>query len=193
MTSVLPTVRYADGADVELAQAPQPGTVTLDSPAMSVMTDLTEVRAAWVSPWTSLAQAELKMIHQGVRLLFVVAEMPRLDGIVTAADLAGEQPVRLMHQRNVGFGELTVADVMHRLSTLDTVDYRVIGRATVGNVVATLQKFGRRHLLVCESAAGAPPRVRGLVSLTQVERQLGAALPTLEVATTFSEIREALA
>ena len=43
------------------------------------------------------------MIHQGVRLLFVVTQMPGVDGIVTAADLQGEKPLRLVSQRQVKF------------------------------------------------------------------------------------------
>lgn len=192
--AALPTFRFSDGAFIAQAQPPQPQQVSLDSPALSVLTDLTEVRAATVSHRSSLAQAELKMIHQGVRLLFVVDEMPRVDGIVTAGDLHGEKPLRLIHQRNVKRAELCVADVMLRLAELDTVEFHSLGRATVGNVVATLLKFGRPHLLVCEST---PPtgqaRIRGLISLTQVERQLGVTLPSLAIASTFAEIEQTLA
>ena len=69
----LPTFRFPDGTCIAQAQPRQHPAVTLESPALSVMTDLTEVRAATVAPGMSLHQAELEMIHQGVRMLFVVA------------------------------------------------------------------------------------------------------------------------
>jgi len=48
------------------------------------MTDLTQVKAATTHPTTSLRQAEQMMIFQGVRMLFVVTEMPSIEGLITA-------------------------------------------------------------------------------------------------------------
>lgn len=189
----LATFRFPDGTCIAQAQ-PQPlRPVTLDSPARWVMTDLTEVRAATIHPGISLLQAELKMIHQGVRMLFVVTQMPCVDGIITAASLQGDQPMKLVQQRQVRRDELCVADVMAPLSELDVVDLQALERATVGDVAATLRRFGRPHLLVAEAAtAAAPARIRGLISHSQVERQLGSPLPMMPLATTFSEIEQAL-
>ena len=190
----LPTFRFPDGTCIAQAQPRQHPAVTLASPALAVMTDLTEVRAATVAPGMSLQQAEQKMIHDGVRMLFVVEQMPCVDGIITAAALQGDRPMQLVQQRNVRRDELCVADVMTKLSDLDVVDLEALGRATVGHVAATLQSFGRPHLLVVEAATPRhPARIRGLISHSQVERQLGAPLPMLEVATTFVEIEQALA
>ena len=190
----LPTFRFPDGTRIAQALPPHKRAVTMTSPALDVMTDLTEVRAAIVQPATSLPNAELKMIHQGVRLLFVVSELPSVEGIVTAGDIQGDKPLRLVQQRQLRHSEISVADVMTPLSSLDAVDFDSLGRATVGQVVATLLKFGRPHLLVVErEGATGPARIRGLVSQTQVERQLGATLPSMEIASTFSEIRQALA
>jgi hypothetical protein len=83
--------------------------------------------------------------------------------------------------------------VMTSLSMLDAIDYDLMTHASVGNVVATLQKFGRNHLLVVQRAsAETPQRVRGVISRTQVERQLGKPIPITEIATSFAEIGQAL-
>lgn len=190
----LPTFRFPDGTRFAQSHPPQKAPVTLASAALAVMTDLTEVRAATVQPQASLAHAELKMIHQGVRLLFVVSAMPHVDAIVTAGDIAGDKPLRLVQQRQLKHSEITVADVMTPLSSLDAIDFASLERATVGQIVATLLKFGHPHLLVVESApASGAARIRGLISQTQVERQLGTPLPSTEIASTFSEIHQALA
>jgi CBS domain-containing protein len=190
----LSTFRFPDGTCIAQAQPQAQRKVTLDSPARAVMTDLTEVRAATVHPGLSLAQAEQKMIHQGVRLLFAVTQMPCVDGIVTADALQGDKPLQLIQQRHVRRDELCVADVMTPLSALDVVDLQALERATVANVVATLRQFGRPHLVVVEAAtADSSARIRGVISRTQIERQLGFALPMLEVASTFGEIKRALA
>ena len=80
---------------------------------------------------------------------------------------------------------LCVADVMTGLASLDAVDHGDLKIATVGNLIATLKKHGRNHLLVAE---GAPPRVRGVVSRAQIERQLGHIIAVVEVADNVAEI-----
>ena len=192
--AALPTFRFPERTCIAQAQPVTHGPVTLESPAIEVMTDLAEVRAATTTPQMALAQAESKMIHQGVRMLFVVSEMPGVDGIVAAADLRGNKPMQLVNQRQVRYEDLTVEDVMTPLSDLDAIDFMTVRRASVGQVVATLAQFGHPHLLVVESASPvSQARIRGIISQTQVERQLGQALAMTEVASTFAEIEKALA
>jgi len=127
------------------------------------------------------------------RLLFVAAQMPQVLGILTLADLQGEKPLRLAFQRQLTHKELSVADLMQPVSQLDALDHRLLNRATVGQVVATLLEFGHPHLLVVEPGTDpATHRIRGLVSQMQVERQLGMQLPFTEIAGTFAEIEQAL-
>ena len=63
----------------------------------------------------------------------------------------------------------------------------------VANAVATLKRLGRNHLLVVEAATGPTPRrVRGVISRSQIERQLGASIEITPIASSFSEIEQAL-
>ena len=192
--SPLPTKRLASGTVIAQARDWQTDPVTLDSPALEVMTDLTTVKAATVGPSMTLRQAEQTMIYLGVRTLFVVSEMPAIEGLVTSTDLHGNQQMRLVQQRNIRYEELCVADVMAGLSDLDAIDYEDMKAATVGNVVATLRRHGRNHLLVSEATAGEQRRrVRGVISRTQIERQLGLPVPVTEVANTFADVVQMLA
>ena len=191
--AALPTFRIE--TDTPIAQIRQQAAppVTLDSPALEVMTDLTLVKAATTLPGATLAQAEQTMIHQGVRMLFVVSELPAIEGLVTTNDLRGDRAMRVVHERGLHHDEISVADVMTEVSALDAVDYDTLARSTVGNLVATLKRFGRQHLLVVQAAgSGSPRRVRGVVSRTQIERQLGHALDIGEIASSFAEIGRAL-
>jgi CBS-domain-containing membrane protein len=191
--SALLTRRLPSGTELAQARDWQTHSVTLDSPALEVMTDLTRVKAATTSPSTTLGQAEQIMIYQGVRMLFVVRDMPAIEGLVTSSDLHGDQQIRLVQQRNVKYDELCVADVMAGLSVLDAIDFEDMKSATVGNVVATLRRLGRNHLLVAEGRSGkSPRRVRGVISRTQIERQLGSPIPVTEVANTFAEVVQML-
>lgn len=175
--SPLATFRFPENTCIAQASPKMAGAVTLASPGLDVMTDLALVRAATIAPETTLGRAEQEMIQQGVRSLFVVSGFPCVDGLITLSDLVGEKPVRLMNLRHLKRQDLTVADVMTALSGLDALDYDELQRATVEGVVATFQKIGRSHLLVVQGAtAQGPARIRGVISLTQIERQLGRAL-----------------
>ena len=196
--AVLPTFRLQSGASIAPAEPWQTQAVTLDAPALSVMTDLSRVKAATVHPGTQLRQAEQAMIYLGVRMLFVVSAMPAIEGLVTTTDLHGDRQMRLVHERGVHWDELTVADVMTERAMLDAIPFAAMRTASVGDLVATLKRFGRNHLLVVEATDGAQastqsPRVRGVISRSQIERQTGQAIDITPIATTFAEIERALA
>jgi CBS domain containing-hemolysin-like protein len=189
----LATFRVEPGTSIAQAEPWNTHPVTLDSPALEVMTDLTLVKAATVHPTTGLRQAEQTMIYLGVRMLFVVSEMPTIEGLITSTDLRGDKQMRVVSERHLRFDELCVADVMTELSLLDAVDHARIRTARVGQLVATLQHVGRNHLLVVEHASElALRRVRGVISRAQIERQLGTTIEITPIAGSFSEIERAL-
>jgi CBS domain-containing protein len=191
--AALPAFRLERGTAIAQADVSSDAPVTLDSPALDVMTDLTRVKAATTHPTTTLRQAEQMMIYQGVRMLFVVTAMPSIEGLITTTDLDGDKRMRIVHERNLHYDELCVADVMTELASLDAVDYERMRSASVGHAIATLQRLGRNHLLVVEAAtARTPRRVRGVVSRSQIERQLGTRIDVTPIASSFSEIERAL-
>ena len=192
--TALPNFRLEPGVSIAQTQPQAQVAVTLDSPALQVMTDLTTVTAATTHPSTSLRQAEQMMINQGVRMLFVTSDMPALEGLITTTDLAGDRAMSVVAERHVRHDELRVSDVMTPLSMLDAISLDSLQRASVGNAVATLKRLGRNHLLVVQAATPQTPlRVRGIISRAQIERQLGAPVEVTPIASSFSEIERALA
>lgn len=172
--SALSTFRFPEHTCIPQAQPRPEGPVTPESPGMQVMTDLAKVKAATVEPHTTLDQAERVMINQGVRSLFVVSNFPCVDGLVTLSDLISEKPMRLVNARNGRRQDLMVADVMTALPNLDALDYDELKRSNVGQVIATFRKLRHSHLLVVQAASSqGAARIRGVISLTQLERQLG--------------------
>jgi CBS domain-containing protein len=185
----LQTSRLGYGTTLAQTKVAQASAVTLASSALMVMTDLAHVKAATTIAGASLAQAEQIMINQGVRMLFVVSEMPSIEGLITSTDLHGDRQMRLVHERGLRYDELTVGDVMTPLARIDAIDYIDMQHASVANIVVTLQAFGRNHLLVVDEGGR---RVRGVISRTQVERQLGMPIAITDVATSFAEIGQLL-
>ena len=190
--AALPTFRLQPGVSLAQVQPQAQNAVTLDSPALQVFTDLTQVKAATVHPSTTLRQAEQTMIYQGVRMLFVVTEMPSLLGLITTTDLGGDRAVRIVQQRGLRYDELTVGDVMTSLASLDAVELDALRTATVRNLIATLKVHGRNHLLVVEGGGAAALHVRGVISRAQIERQLGKPIELVEVAGSFAELGQML-
>jgi predicted transcriptional regulator len=193
--STLQSFRFPEGTCIAQAQPLLSTVVTLESPGVEVMTDLTKIKAATIQPGMSLNQAKQTMIYQGVRLLFVVETMPCVEGLITSTDLEGDRPMQEITRRGVRYDELLVSDVMSPLPALDAIDYDdLCHHANVGKVIATLKQVGRRHLLVVQKASvDGPARIRGVISQTQIERQLGRTIDAGEIASTFAEIRQALA
>jgi CBS domain containing-hemolysin-like protein len=168
--------------------------VTLESPALQVMTDLRKVSPAMIGPGSLAEGANQYMIFRRVRLLLVVDERENVTGVITATDILGERPTLVAAQRGLRYNEITVADIMTPASKVDVLSLADVESARVGHVVETLRRVGRQHALVVEPATdGNGTRVRGIFSLSQIARQLGISLQTSEVARTFAEIEAAIA
>ncbi len=170
-----------------------PERATLEDPALHVMTDFKAVTAVIVLSGDALDEAHRRMIQRGVRLLLVVDQDRRVVGVITATDILGEKPIRVITQNGVRREELLVRHVMSPQETLEVLDLAAMRTAKVGHIVATLKRAGRQHALVVEQDAAGRQTVRGVFSATQIARQLGVAIPTSEVARKFSDIEAQLA
>ncbi|MDA8127200.1 MAG: CBS domain-containing protein [Betaproteobacteria bacterium] len=169
-----------------------PERVGLDNPALDVMTDFRRVTAFIATPGDTITQAEERMRRRKVRLLFVMDSQDRVAGLVTATDIHGEKPLKVVQSRGIRRDEVLVADIMTPVERLEAVDYDDIAHARVGHVLETLKARGRQHALVIEQTDGRQ-MVRGLLSLSQLSKQLGVNVETTEVADTFLEIEQHLA
>lgn len=170
-----------------------PERVKLSSPATDVMTDLTKVSVISVRAKTSMDKANAKMIRYGVRLLLVLDDNDQVAGLLTAADVLGEKPMRFLQNVGGTHAEILVRDIMSSQQELDVLNIAEVKSASVGNIVASLKKHERQHALVVTEDAEGRQAVCGLFSLTQIARQLGAQLQTFELARTFAEIEAVIA
>lgn len=187
----LDLISLAATAACTLAQ-PATNPVTLDSPAVEVMTDLSKIAAVTIEPSASVLAANEYMIARAVRSLFVTAAGGRVLGLVTTTDILGERPVRISHARGVRRDELVVTDVMTPIESIVAMRMEDVRAAKVGHVVASLKQAGRHHELVAEPRPGGGMQIRGIFSASQMARQLGVPLQIAELARTFAEIEEAL-
>lgn len=165
--------------------------VTLDHPAIEVMTDLRRVSAVVIRSIDSVDEAHQRMIQRGVRLLLVLDHDRKITGLITATDILGEKPMKVIAQRGCKRGDILVGDIMTPQERLEVLDMNDVCGAKVGHIVATLRAAGRQHAMVVERGPHGT-MVCGLFSSTQIARQLGMAIQTTEIARTFSEIESLL-
>lgn len=188
----LPTSHLNQTAGLLRPACVLPERVGLDNPALDVMTDFRRMTAFIATPGDTINQAEERMIRRKVRLLFVIDSHDRVVGLVTSTDIYGEKPMRVVQSRGIRRDEVMVADIMTPVDRLEAVDFDDLAHARVGHVLETLKSRGRQHALVIEHAHGQQ-MVRGLLSLSQLCKQLGVVVEITEVAHTFTEIEQQLA
>ncbi len=177
---------------VTIARPPEllPRRVTMEHPAMDVMTDLKRVRAFTIEPDATIDDASLTMTRRTIRLLFVV-DVDEVIGLITCTDIKSEKPVLFMQTRGINRADIEVRDIMTPSGKLEAIGIADVERARVGNIVATLLKAGRQHALAVDSSEGRQI-IRGIFSIKQIATQLGVEINVSEIAKTFAEIESLL-
>lgn len=142
-------------------------------PALSVMTDFRERSSVTVSETLTIDAALEHMKHTGVRCAFAVDEAQRVVvGLVTAYDIMGEKPMRLMQASSTARSQLRVKDLMTRLPDVRVVEVRLVERHTVADVARLFDESLLTHIVVTELDEHGAPRLRGILSASKVRRLL---------------------
>lgn len=166
----------------------------LNDPAMEVMTDLRATLPVTIGPETPIRIAHERMMHRGVRLLFVMDDNATLVGLITATDLLGEKPLQHIQARGGTRADIRVRDIMTPQDRLEVLTLSDVLSAKVGHIIATLKSCGRQHALVVDrEEASGWQMVRGIFSTSQIARQTGMEIQVVPKAETFAEIEAELA
>lgn len=168
------------------------GSVSLDDPAVKVMTDLTVVSAVTISPSSLLDEAIQQMIKMKVKLLFVTDAKEQIIGLITYSDLQGERPIQFQQTNGVSRNEICVLDIMTSIDKIDVIDWSVVEKSRVGDMVMTMKNIRRQHALVMEGKLDNTGRIRGIFSTTPMSRLLGIEIETPGIAQTLAEFERIL-
>jgi len=179
------TARFVRSTAHALLVAPAT-TLTLaeNAPALSLMTDFAVSPPATVSAHRHIDAALNDMIVAGVRALIVITR-DEVTGLITAADILGEKPIKFLQSPLCAGNpckrvEIAVDDIMTRLGWLETLELDWMMRATAGDVASAFASKPYTHMLVMEPGSHDGVRViRGLLSKTRLERQLGKPIRSL--------------
>lgn len=151
----------------ELADA----TVTENDPAITVMTDFTEIIPITIAADASLANALQNMKAYGIRLLLVTDGQDRIVGVITAYDIQSEKPVQYAAENNIAVSGMQIAMLMTPLEQTPAFDFNFVKQALVRHVIHTMKELDRPHTLVIETTD--VQRIRGVFSTSKISKLLG--------------------
>ncbi|WP_455367117.1 CBS domain-containing protein, partial [Kaarinaea lacus] len=162
--------------------------VSLDDPAILVMTDLHEITPFSIEPTATIDACNEKMIACGVRLLFVTDSTGMLSGIVTATDVLGEKPVQYLQEHGGRREDIIVKDIMTPVEVLEVLLHSDVKKAKVGDIIETMNLLGRQHTLVVDKSEAGMSSVRGIFSTSQIGHQVGMHIEPGMRANTFAAV-----
>ncbi|MFP3343796.1 CBS domain-containing protein [Vreelandella venusta] len=161
-----------------LLTTPAPKHLTPESPAMSVLTDFTQVMPQSIAGDTPIDDAHLKMRHGGIRLLFVMDKQAHCVGVLTAKEVIGTRRINLaMQQRNLERAEVTAAMIMTPWEKLSAMPLEQLASLTIEDLLLSMESFTEQHLLITERKPNQELSVRGIISATDIQTVMGSRIP----------------
>lgn len=142
--------------------------INLDSPAVEIFTDFKIHKALMIDGETMAITALQLMLKMHVRMNIVVAENDDFIGIISTNELS-EQNIVAKLSKGITREDVLVKDLMIPKSDFHAFDYNQLLRASVGDVVATLEDYQLRHCLVLDQESH---HIRGVISSSDIARKL---------------------
>lgn len=150
-----------------------PWYVAAGDAAATVMTDFSERHSVTVPAGAPLEAALEHMKHTGVRCAFVLDDAgQRVIGMITAYDIMGDRPMRVMQATEVSRAELSVRNLMRALPECPLLRMTDVARATAGDIMRLFDESGLTHIPVVETMDGGQLRLRGMFSASRLRRVL---------------------
>jgi CBS-domain-containing membrane protein len=154
-------------------QALAQGRIALSDPAVRVVTDFAREHAVTVAEDRPIDEAMREMIVAGVRALLVV-HGDMVTGLITSYDIQGERPLQFLRSSNFSrHDEIEVGHIMTPWDQVPTLDWQAVRTECVADIVKFFKNTRATHGVILEYLDQGGIFVRGLISRTQLERQLG--------------------
>ncbi len=172
-----------------LLAMPAPRRLLPTSPAMTVLTDFSQVVPQSVDADTPIDEAHLKMRHGGVRLLFVMDRQAHCMGVLTSKEVIGTRRINLaMQQRNLTRGEVTAEMIMTPWHKLSAMPIAQLASLTIEDLVLSMEAVTDQHLLITEQNDRHELRIRGLISASDIQSAVGKKINPMPTAKSFADI-----
>lgn len=172
-----------------LLAMPAPRRLLPTSPAMTVLTDFSQVVPQSVGAETPIDEAHLKMRYGGVRLLFVMDKQAHCIGVITSKEVIGTRRINLaMQQRNLTRAEVTAEMVMTPWHKLSAMPVAQLASLTIEDLVLSIDTVTDQHLLIIEQNDNHELRIRGIISTSDIQSAVGKEANPVPMAKSFADI-----
>jgi CBS domain len=139
--------------------------------AVRVVTDFTWEAPLVVAEERSIDEALREMILAGVHSL-LVTQGDIITGLITSYEIQGKRPSPFP-QAARPHGKTAVGQIMTRWESVPTLDWQHICATHVAEIVNFFKNTCASHGVIVEYADQGGVFVRGIISRTRLERQLG--------------------
>lgn len=161
--------------------------MTLNSPALTVVTDFKHNQPNIVAASTTARDALDMMQQEQTKLKLVVDHDAELVGLLHLDQLSDQSIMR-----RIAFGDsrndITVADLMRPRERIKALAYQQLQHCSIADVVNTLQSSGEQHCVVVDRESH---QIRGVISAQDIARRLRMQLH-IQQAPTFLHIFDSL-
>ena len=164
--------------------------LSMHSRATDVFTDFARHSPLVIERSTGIQDALQMMARTHVKLKLVIDAQESFRGVLTLDDLMSARVLRAMEASGLRRNELTVGHVMTPRSALRAIDISDFAVAKIGDLVATMKKYGEHHILVVDMQSLC---VRGIVSANEIARRMNTPVVISERANSFTDIFHAVA
>jgi CBS domain-containing protein len=139
------------------------------------MTDFTASPAFTISADCAIDDALDEMFRRGVRVLIVLAEDGVVVGLITSYDIQGERTQQYLERRPARRREeVRVREILTPCGECSTIDWQRVQSARIEDVLEVFRGTDSPYLIVVEARSETIAGVlRGIISRTRLERQLG--------------------
>jgi len=159
------------------------------SPAMTVLTDFSQVMPQSVDADTPIDEAHLKMRYSGVRLLFVMDHQAHCIGIINSKEVIGTRRINIaMQQRNLSREEVTAEMIMTPWHKLSAMPIAQLASLTIEDLVLSMEAVTDQQLLITEQNDNHELRIRGIISASDIQSAVGKEINPVPMAKSFADI-----
>lgn len=149
------------------------GRLAVTDPAVQVVTDFVFQQPVTVPEQLAIDDALRQMIRAGVRALLVVRDEV-VTGLITSYDIQGERPLQFLADSGYRrHDEIEVGHIMTPWERVPRLDWQALDGARVSDLIAFFRCTAATHVVMVEQTDQGSTAVRGIISRTQLERQLG--------------------
>lgn len=161
-----------DSSNTILKSHNMPELVHMDDPAFTVMIDFCQTPALTINENSILRDAQNEMEFHGTHLMTVVDNNHHVKGLLTAEDLLGEKPIKVIEEVRCSRGEIPIRMLMTKLKHVPAFNITAIEKTRVGNVLRSLHALDSPFALVVRVEENGENILRGCFTTAQISRQL---------------------